>query len=127
MNNNTSSYKIRYNLRQLVPVLYISLLNLLLVCGEVNCCIWKQPETGDHIPFPKSSKSLILVDDDKSLQKSAFAVKSSHLTFNLHDLQRRRDGFAEETSETRAEEALRTGQPGVVFHRDHHYFSGCLA
>lgn len=85
------------------------------------CGVGEQPEAGNEISFPKSSKSLILVDEQKTLPETPLAVKSAYLTLNFNHLQRRRDGFAKNTSETDAQKALRPGQPVVFFNRGHHF------
>lgn len=95
---------------------------LLSICCQVDCRVGKQPETRDEISFPKSSKSFILVDEKKTLPKTPFTVKSAHLTFNFHHLQRRRDGFTENSGETDAQKALRPRQSVVFFNRGHPCF-----
>lgn len=62
----------------------------------------------------------MLVDEEKTLPQAPLAVKGSHLTLDLHHLQRRRDALTENPGETDAHRALRTRQPVVFFNRGHH-------
>lgn len=81
-------------------------LHLLFVGGEVNCCVWKQPQTGSQISFPKPSEPLILIYEKKTLPKTFLTVKSTDLTLYFNNFQRRGDSFAENPSETDAHKAL---------------------
>lgn len=81
----------------------------------MNCGVGEQPETRGEVPFPKSSKSLILVDEKETLKKAPLAVESAHLALYFNHLQRRRDGFTENSGEPDAHEALGTRQPVVFF------------
>lgn len=92
----------------------------------MNRRVWKQPHTWGQVSFPKPSKSFVLVNDEKTFPETAPAVKSSHLTFNFHHLQRWGDRFAENAGETDAHEALRARESVVLFHRGHHRLAWTL-
>lgn len=96
-------------------------LHLLFVCCEMNCGVGEQPETRGEISFPKSSKSLILVDEKEALPETPLTVKSAHLTLYFNHLQGRSEGFTENPGEPHAHEALGTRQPVVFFNRGHPY------
>lgn len=65
----------------------------------MNCAVWKQTETRDHISFPEPSESLILIDETKTVQKALLRMKSADLALNFYYLQRRRDSFTKYSSE----------------------------
>lgn len=120
-NNSKHTYTV-YVIHSQVVIMRRTRSNLLSVCCQMNCVVRKQTKTRSQVSFPKPSKSLSPVDDDETLPETVFAVKSSHLAFNFHHLQRGRDGFAEEAGEACAHEALAAGQPVVGPHRGHRRF-----
>lgn len=61
-------------------------LHLLFVCCEMHSSVGKQPETRGEVSFPKPSKSVIVVDQKKTLAETSFTVKSSNLAFDFYHL-----------------------------------------
>lgn len=97
----------------------MQVLNLLFVCCKVNGRVRKEPQTGGEVSFPKPSKSLILIDEKKTLPETPLAMKGAHLTLDLNHFQRRSDGFTENPGEPDAHKTLSPRQPVVFFHRGH--------
>lgn len=85
----------------------------------MNSGVREQAKARCEVSFPKSSKSLIMTYQIKTLVETALAVKSTHLAFNFYHFKRRRGCFTEKTSETDAHEALRVSQPVVFFNYGH--------